>query len=207
MLFLWCRCACFGHLLLCYCAVWLQIAVRPSCSASTLLCFYSTLLCNSTFVAVVGIVFIVVVLIVIFIAVVAIVSFIVVLLVLLSSSSPKISRKKRKEQQTHLSEETTRFVHPRVISVLSGVEFVVGRQFCMVLAAYPLSMFLRHTKQYICISDLPGHYQQTREEESCKAGPGLLRSPFWVIPRADLLPSARGWPGCSCSHLSPMRSR
>ena len=125
----------------------------------------------------------------------------------LSSSSPKISRKKRKEQQTHLSEETTRLVHPRVISVLSEVEFVVGRQFCMVLAAYPLNMFLRHTKQYICISDLPGHYQQTREEESCKTGPDLLRSPFWVIPRADLLPSARGWPGCSCSCLSPMRSR
>ena len=135
MLFLWCRCACFDHLLLCYCAVWLQIAVRPSCSASTLLCFYSTLLCNSTFVAVVGIVFIVAVLIVIFITVVAIVSFIVVLLVLLSSSSPKISRKKRKEQQTHLSEETTRVAHPRVISVLSEVVFVVGRQFRMVLAA------------------------------------------------------------------------
>ena len=167
-------------------------AFSPVCSACTLLCYYSTLLCYSTSIAIVRIAFITVVLIVIYIAVVAIVSFTVVLFVLLSSSSPKISRMKRKEQQTHLSEETTRLVHPRVISVLSDVEFVVGRQFCMVLAAYPLNMFLRHTKQYICISDLPGHYQQTREEESCKSGPDLLLSPFRVIPRADLLPTARG---------------
>ena len=110
-------------------------AFSPVCSACTLLCYYSTLLCYSTSIAIVRIAFITAVLIAIYIAVVAIVSFIVVLFVLLSSSSPKISRKKRKEQRTHLSEETTRVAHPRVISVLSEVEFVVGRQFCMVLAA------------------------------------------------------------------------
>ena len=125
---------CCSTIVLCSCE--LQCAAfAPSCSASTPLCFYSTRLCNSTFIAVVGIVFITVVLIVIRIAVVAIVSFVVVLFVLLSSSSPKISRKKRKEQQTHLSVETTHVAHPRVISLLSEVEFVVGRQFCMVLAA------------------------------------------------------------------------
>ena len=101
--------------------------MRCLLSCLLLLCYYSTLLCYSTSIAIVRIAFITVVLIVIYIAVVAIVSFTVVLFVLLSSSSPKISRKKRKEQQTHLSEETTRVAHPRVISVLSEVVFVVGR--------------------------------------------------------------------------------
>ena len=125
---------CCSTIVLCSCE--LQCAAfSPVCSACTLLCYYSTLLCYSTSIAIVRIAFITVVLIVIYIAVVAIVSFTVVLFVLLSSSSPKISRKKRKEQQTHLSEETTRVAHPRVISVLSEVEFVVGRQFCTIFLA------------------------------------------------------------------------
>ena len=85
---------------------------------------YSTLLCYSTSIAIVRIAFITAVLIVIYIAVVAIVSFTVVLFVLLSSSSPKISRKKRREQQTHLSVEITCVAHLGVITVLSEVGLV-----------------------------------------------------------------------------------
>ena len=52
------------------------------------------------------------------------VSFVVVFFVLLSSFSPKISRKKRREQQTHLSVEITCVAHLGVITVLSEVGLV-----------------------------------------------------------------------------------